>query len=97
MAASKMDAKRTHRIARLCRKADDSMKFLAQNLGVVAGMHLIGSCDSRTDCSELLALAQDKLAKKLGDAIEDKILATLACLGCLEAVDAPSRSKKGKG
>ena len=88
MSASKKcqpDAEKTRRIARLCRKADDSMKFLAQNLGTVAGVHLIGTC-SRSDCSEMLALAQDKLAAMLGDAIEDKILATLACLGCIDEV-----------
>ena len=92
----KLSARETRRIARLCRKADDSMRFLAQNLGTVAGIHLIGTCDSRTDCSKMLALAQDKLAVMLGNAIEDKILATLACLGCIKEVEVRPRRERGE-
>ena len=96
MRASKLNAKEKRRIARLCRKADDSMRFLAQNLGTVAGVHLIGTC-SRSDCSEMLELAQKKLATMLGDAIEDKLLATLACLGCIEEVKVRPRREEDKG
>lgn len=93
----KPDARETRRIAQLCRKADDSMRYLAQNLGTVAGVHLIGPCDGRSDCGEMLALAQKNLARVMGNAIEDKILATLACLGCIEEVKVRPRREEDKG
>ena len=86
-----------HRIAQLCRKADDSMRFLAQGIGTVAGVHLVGSCDGRTDCSKMLALAQKNLAVMLGSAIEDKLLACLACLGYVDEARIPPHREEDKG
>lgn len=99
--------------AQLCRRADRSMRMLANYIAAVA---VTAATDKMSDTSarmlseiigvkfkpgkhndyELFIKSLDLLFDHIGNAVEDKILATLATVGYMEAKDRRKAKKTGR-